>query len=97
MTGSLATATLPPPSALRSPLPRRPQQMGDNPMTKEQKMTMERMVTTSEVLRRRCARKNDCAEARIPASASRRATATPNRSCSCRKAMPEAGRRKTSA
>jgi uncharacterized membrane protein len=64
MTRSLATATLAAAIGLALGAPAQAQQMGDKPMTKEQKMTMERMKKNNlEKCYGVAARgKNDCAE-----------------------------------
>jgi len=64
MTRSLATATLAAAVGLALSVPVHAQQMGGKPMTKEQKMTMERMVKNNlEKCYGVAARgKNDCAE-----------------------------------
>jgi len=64
MTRSLATVTLAAAVGLALAAPAQAQQMGDKPMTKEQKMTMERMVKHNlEKCYGVAARgKNDCAE-----------------------------------
>ena len=64
MTRSLATATLAAAVGLALSAAAQAQQMGDKPMTKEQKMTMERMVKHNlEKCYGVAARgKNDCAE-----------------------------------
>ena len=64
MTRSLATATLAAAIGLALNAPAQAQSMGDKPMTKEQKMTMERMAKNNlEKCYGVAARgKNDCAE-----------------------------------
>ena len=64
MNRSLATATLAAAVGLALAAPAQAQQMGDKPMTKEQKMTMERMVKHNlEKCYGVAARgKNDCGE-----------------------------------